>query len=338
MLSGQDLMGKAQTGTGKTAAFGIPSIDRVNPAIRFTQVLVVCPTRELAVQVTEHYKKLLKFLPQVGVMAVYGGEPITKQFKLLRRNPQIVVGTPGRLLDHLKRGTLDLSTVHTVVLDEADEMLNMGFREPIEALLQTVPQPRQLAFFSATLPPAMKKLMSTYLNNPATVEAPVEPGVSLLIDQYYLDVIPREKMNALTHLMDTHPSQACLLFCNTQRGVDNMVTRLTAQGHSVEGLHGGLPQNKRDRVMSRFRKGAIKVLVATDVAARGIDVSQVDTVINYDFPHDVAFYTHRIGRTGRAGKSGVAYTLVEPTQRGLLGQLRRQPELSINKYVQHTGR
>jgi ATP-dependent RNA helicase DeaD len=331
MLTSQDVIGQAQTGTGKTAAFAIPTINQVNPSVRYSQVLVVCPTRELAVQVANQYKKLLKYLPDIHVVAVYGGEPINKQFKLLRKNPQIIVGTPGRLIDHMKRETLDLSTVRTVVLDEADEMLNMGFKVPIETLLQAIPKPRQVVFFSATMPRPMQQLMQTYMQQPVMVEVPVEKTVSALIEQYYVDVQPRHKQHTLMRLMSQYQVSLSLVFCNTQRQVDTLVKQLQTDGYEVEGIHGGLPQAKRDRVMARFRQGKITCLVATDVAARGIDVSQIDAVFNYDFPHDMAYYTHRIGRTGRAGQTGRAFTFVEPRQAGALRQLRKQPDFVIQR-------
>jgi ATP-dependent RNA helicase DeaD len=218
-----------------------------------------------------------------------------------------------------------------VVLDEADEMLNMGFKVPIETLLQAIPKPRQVVFFSATMPRPMQQLMQTYMQQPVMVEVPVEKTVSALIEQYYVDVQPRHKQHTLMRLMSQYQVSLSLVFCNTQRQVDTLVKQLQTDGYEVEGIHGGLPQAKRDRVMARFRQGKITCLVATDVAARGIDVSQIDAVFNYDFPHDMAYYTHRIGRTGRAGQTGRAFTFVEPRQAGALRQLRKQPDFVIQR-------
>ncbi len=314
LLAGQDMIGQAQTGTGKTAAFAIPIIERIDPQNKFIQALVMCPTRELAIQVAEAFRKLMKYKPGLAVVSIYGGQPIDKQLKALKKRPQIIVGTPGRLTDHLRRGSIRLDAVQTVVLDEADEMLDMGFRDDIESILGQVPAPRQTVMFSATMPKSILELTRKYLVNPEWVRIEPEPLDTSRIHQEYVEVSSKSRLNALTGLIDTHQLNLALVFCNTQRQVDELTDNLKEEGYLAGGLHGGMSQEKRDRVMGRFRKGTIQFLVATDVAARGIDVQNVQAVFNYDIPDRPESYMHRIGRTGRAGKTGLAFTFVSASQ------------------------
>lgn len=331
ILEGRDLIGQAQTGTGKTCAFGIPLVERIEPTNKNVQALVMCPTRELAVQVAEELKKLLKYKRGISVVALYGGDPMPKQLRALQKRPQIVVGTPGRVLDHIGRKTLRLGTVNTVVLDEADEMLNMGFIDDIERILACTPQQRQTIFFSATLPRAILSLKDKYQQEPVHIQAAQKQRSHSFIAQTYYELHRRQKTATLAHLLMESNYQQGVIFCNTKMKVEDLVESLQGQDFSVEGLHGGMPQRKRDRVMQRFRKGAIRFLVATDVAARGIDVQTIDAVFNYDLPNDLEFYIHRIGRTGRAGKSGSAITFVEKSQMPALRTLLRSPEVALTK-------
>lgn len=331
ILEGKDLIGQAQTGTGKTCAFGIPLVEQIDPMSKVVQALIMCPTRELAVQVSEELKKLLKYKKGVSVVAIYGGDPMPKQLRALQKRPQIVVGTPGRVLDHIGRKTLRLNAVKTVVLDEADEMLNMGFVDDIERILACTPKERQTIFFSATLPKAILALKDKYQQNPIHVQAARKERSHALISQSYYELHRRQKTDTLVYLMEQNEYQQGLIFCNTKMKVEELVMNLQDKGFSVDGLHGGMPQRKRDRVMQRFRKGAVHFLIATDVAARGIDVQNIDAVFNYDLPHDTEFYIHRIGRTGRAGKSGSAITFVEKNQMGALRNMLRSPEVALTK-------
>jgi ATP-dependent RNA helicase DeaD len=326
IMEGRDIIGQAQTGTGKTAAFAIPVIERLGQrqappaAKKQAQVLVLCPTRELAMQVAEEFRKLLKHQPALSVVSIYGGESITHQFRALAKNPQIIVSTPGRLLDHFRRGSIRLNHIHTVVLDEADEMLNMGFRQDIETILNSTPRTRQTILFSATMSKPIQELASRYQQNPQHVKVVQPSQEEVQIEQLYVEVQNRKKLNTLIYLIEFHQLKLALVFCNTKHQVDDLVVLLRNQGYSADGLHGGLTQPKRDKVMNGFRKGLIKFLVATDVASRGIDVRNIEAVFNYDLPQDIEHYIHRIGRTGRAGKSGRAFTFV---QRGELHQLRK---------------
>lgn len=331
ILEGKDIIGQAQTGTGKTCAFAIPIVESIDPQFRGVQALIMCPTRELAVQVAEEFRKLLKYHKQISVVAIYGGDPIQKQLRALQKRPQIVVGTPGRVLDHIGRKTLRLNTVKTVVLDEADEMLNMGFVEDIEKILNCTPRQRQTIFFSATLPKAILALKDQYQQEPIHIQAARKEESHSLIAQSYYEVHRRKKTETLVYLMEQNQFQQGLIFCNTKLQVENLSMALQEQGFSVDGLHGGMPQRKRDKVMQRFRKGTVHFLIATDVAARGIDVKNIEAVFNYDLPHDKEFYIHRIGRTGRAGKAGTAITFVEKSQMAALRSLLRCPEVALTK-------
>jgi ATP-dependent RNA helicase DeaD len=310
LLEGQDVIGQAQTGTGKTAAFGIPIIDQVDTSINKPQALILCPTRELAVQVEGEIVKLSKYKRGLSSTCIYGGEAIDRQIKSLRKGVQIVVGTPGRIMDHMDRGTLKLDMVSIIVLDEADEMLDMGFREDIENILSECPEERQTVFFSATMPKPILDLTRKFQNNPAHIKVLRKELTVENITQVYYEVKPTLKIELMTRLMNLNQFNLCVVFCNTKRVTDEVTEELIARGIQAEALHGDLSQAQRTKVMNKFRKGHCSVLVATDVAARGIDVDDVEVVFNFDLPLDEENYVHRIGRTGRAGKSGAAISFV----------------------------
>jgi ATP-dependent RNA helicase DeaD len=329
LLRGRDVIGQAQTGTGKTAAFAIPIVERLEPpaeerARPRVQALVLAPTRELAVQVAEATHRLGRH-KGVSVLPVYGGEPIGRQLRALRNGVQVVVGTPGRVMDHMRRGTLDLSGVRFVVLDEADEMLDMGFVEDVEWILEEVPTERQTALFSATMPPRIRALAKRYLRDPELVQVSAAPGKITVpqIEQRYVEVPQRAKLDALGRILDHEDPRSALVFCRTKRDVDALGESLLGRGYPAETLHGDLSQAQRDRVMKRFREGQAEILVATDVAARGLDVEHVSHVVNYDLPPDPEQYVHRIGRTGRAGRAGVAVSFVTPREQRLFRLIER---------------
>ncbi len=310
LMQGRDLVGQSQTGSGKTLAFGIPAVEKVDPALRAVQVLILCPTRELAIQVSEEIHKLAQFKRGIHPLPIFGGQSYERQFSGLRQGAQIVIGTPGRVMDHMRRGTLRLDKTKMVTLDEADVMLDMGFRDDIEFILQAVPAERQTIFFSATMPRAIQELIKKYARNPENVRIEQKALTVPTVDQVYYEVDRRFKIELLTRLIDIHDLKLGIIFCNTKRMVDDLVDHLNAQGYSADRLHGDMSQGMRDRVMHKFRKSGLEFLVATDVAARGIDVDDVQVVFNYDLPYDPEDYLHRIGRTGRAGRSGRAVSFV----------------------------
>ncbi|WP_374020257.1 DEAD/DEAH box helicase [Paenibacillus thiaminolyticus] len=312
-MMGRDLIGQAQTGTGKTAAFGIPLISKIDPSEERVVALVMTPTRELAIQVAEEIGKLTRF-KGVRSLPIYGGQDIGRQIRALKKHPQIIIGTPGRLLDHINRKTIRLNDVQTVVLDEADEMLDMGFMEDITSILSLVPEERQTMLFSATMPPNIQKLANQFLRDPEHVSVMPKQVSAPLIEQAYIEVPERVKFDALSRLLDMESPELAIVFGRTKRRVDELSEALQKRGYSADGLHGDLSQNQRDNVMRKFRDGSIDVLVATDVAARGLDVSGVTHVINFDLPQDPESYVHRIGRTGRAGKEGSAWSFVTPRE------------------------
>ena len=332
LLEGHDLVGQSQTGSGKTAAFCIPAIEQVDPALAATQVLVLAPTRELATQVADEVHKLAAFKKGVRSLPIYGGAPYERQFAELRRGVQIVVGTPGRLVDHLNRGTLDLSSIRMLILDEADRMLDMGFRDEIETILAAAPAERQTVFFSATISPPIRKLIAASAREPkhVTIAQKTLTGPPL-VDQLYYEVRHHAKLDALARLIDYFDVKSGVIFCNTQQMVEQLADTLTARGCSAEGLHGGMAQTQRTRVMNGFKKAAFRFLVATDVAARGIDVNDLELVVNYDLPYDPEDYVHRIGRTGRAGKKGRAVTLVSGAGFHKLQAIERFTRTSIRR-------
>lgn len=330
MLNNTDVIAQAQTGTGKTAAFALPIIERLDVEMRSPQALVLTPTRELAVQVAEAFHSYSKY-HHTSVLPVYGGQPIERQLGALRRGVQVVVGTPGRLLDHIRRGTLDLAQVHTVILDEADEMLDMGFIEDIETILKETPADRQTALFSATMPGPIVELARRYLRDPQRITVEAEQMTVPQIRQTYYEVGRRDKFEVLARILDFETPSSAIVFCRTKQEVDTLGQRLTARAYPAETLHGDLNQVQRDRVMARFRSGQVELLIATDVAARGLDIEHVSHVINYDIPLDPESYVHRIGRTGRAGRTGCAITLVTPRERRLWQVIQRVTGASIQR-------
>lgn len=329
VLSGVDVIGQAQTGTGKTAAFGIPVLQKVDPMLRKTQVLILSPTRELAIQVADEIRKLAKYMHGVKVLPVYGGQDISRQIKALKGGVQIIIGTPGRLMDHLRRKTIRPDHVHTIVLDEADEMLNMGFREDIETVLEYIPPEHQTVLFSATMPKPILDITRKYQHDAVTIKVVKKELTVANIDQYYYDVKRRDKVDVLCRLLDYHNPKLSLVFCNTKKMVDELAGELTGRGYSAEGLHGDMKQSQRDRVMQNFRKGKTDILIATDVAARGIDVDDVEAVFNYDLPQDDEYYVHRIGRTGRAGRTGKAFSFVKGKEVYKLKDIQRYCKTKI---------
>jgi ATP-dependent RNA helicase DeaD len=332
VLEGRDLIGQAQTGTGKTAAFAIPIIDLVDPEFNKPQAIILCPTRELAVQVEGEIQKLSKYHKKINSVAIYGGESIDKQIRTLKKGVQIVVGTPGRVQDHMDRGTLKLEDVGIIVLDEADEMLDMGFRDDIEAILQEMPEERQTVFFSATMAKPIMDLTRKYQTDPEIIKVAKNELTVAKIEQVYYEVKPSLKMELMVRLMNIHNYALSVVFCNTKRMTDEVTEALGSRGILAEALHGDLSQAQRDKVMGKFRKGLCTVLVATDVAARGIDVDNVEAVFNFDIPLDEEYYVHRIGRTGRAGKSGTAITFITGRRESMkLKDLERYTKATINR-------
>jgi len=307
---GRDMIGQAQTGTGKTAAFGIPLLQKMDSDNKKTQAIILCPTRELAIQVADEIRRLAKFMSGIKVLPVYGGQEIIKQIRSLKGGVQIIVGTPGRVMDHMRRKTIRTDAIHTVVLDEADEMLNMGFLEDMETILSQMPEERQTVMFSATMPQAITDIARRFQKDPVMVRVVKKELTVPEVTQYYYEVKPRNKVEVMCRLLDLYSPKLSVVFCNTKKQVDELVQALQGRGYFAEGLHGDLKQEQRDRVMDSFRNGATEILVATDVAARGIDVDDVEAVFNYDIPQDDEYYVHRIGRTGRAGREGRAFSLV----------------------------
>ncbi|MCG3086733.1 DEAD/DEAH box helicase [Sporosarcina cyprini] len=316
-MEGRDVIGQAQTGTGKTAAFGIPIIEKIDMNDPSVQALIIAPTRELAIQVSEEIYKI-GYGKRARVLTVYGGQEIGRQIRALRNNPQIVVGTPGRILDHINRRTLKLNNVQTLVLDEADEMLNMGFIEDINTILENVPAERQTLLFSATMPGPIRKIAETFMKDPEIVKIKSKEMTVENIEQFFVKSQESEKFDILTRLLNVHQPELAIVFGRTKRRVDELSHALSIRGYLAEGIHGDLTQAKRMSVLRQFKDNKIDVLVATDVAARGLDISGVTHVYNFDIPQDPESYVHRIGRTGRAGKSGVAVTFVTPREMSYL--------------------
>lgn len=309
-IEGKDIIGQAQTGTGKTAAFGIPLLQKIDPKNKKLQAVVLCPTRELAIQVAEEIRSLAKYMHGIKVLPIYGGQEIVKQIRSLKDGVQVIIGTPGRVMDHMRRKTIKFGQVRTVVLDEADEMLNMGFLEDMETILSELPEERQTVMFSATMPAAIAEIAKKFQKEPEIVKVVKKDLTVPKVTQYYYEVKPKNKIEVMCRLLDMYAPKLSVVFCNTKRQVDELVLALQGRGYFAEGLHGDLKQVQRDRVMNGFRKGRTDILVATDVAARGIDVDDVEAVFNYDIPQDEEYYVHRIGRTGRAGREGKAFSLV----------------------------
>lgn len=333
VLAGNDIIAKAPTGSGKTAAFAIPIIEKLdfNPENKTVQALVLCPTRELAIQVHKEFEKLTKYFENVSVVSVYGGQNIERQLGALKKQPQIVVATPGRLMDHLRRGSIRLSFINTVVLDEADEMLDMGFRDDIHTILEDTSENRQTILFSATMAKDILELTKKFQKSPNIVDVTDNLMNTPDIEQQYFEVVERNKTELLTRLLNLHNVKLALVFCNTKSNVDKVVEILKTKGYFADSLHGDMNQAQREKVMRGFRNGTVEILVATDVAGRGIDVKDIEAVFNYDLPRDDEDYIHRIGRTGRAGTSGVAFTFVSRGQVQSLRRIERANGVQIHK-------
>lgn len=330
-LTGRDVVGQSATGSGKTAAFAVPAITRVDSHLKAVQVLVLCPTRELAVQVAEEVGKLSLFKRGVHAVPIYGGQSYERQFRALAAGVQIVIGTPGRVMDHMERGTLKLDALKLVILDEADRMLDMGFRDDIEHILSRSPATRQSLFFSATMPRAIQELISRYSKDPAWIKIEAHAKNAPQVDQVYFEVDRRTKIDVLTRLIDLYDFRYGIIFCSTKIMVDELDEHLHARGYATDRLHGDISQAQRDRVMDKFRRRGFEFLVATDVAARGLDLDDLEVVFNFDLPNDAEDYTHRIGRTGRAGKTGKAFTFVSGRDLWKLQSMVRFAKLKIRR-------
>lgn len=310
VCEGIDVVGQAQTGTGKTAAYTIPMLMKIDPQIKKPQAIVLCPTRELAVQVAEEIRKLAKYMSDIKVLPVYGGQEIVRQIKSLKTGVQIIVGTPGRVMDHMRRKTVKFDNINMVILDEADEMLDMGFREDMETILTETPEDRQTVMFSATMPKAIMDIARNFQKDARIIKVVRKELTVSNIEQFYYEVRPKNKTEVLCRLIDIYNPRLSVVFCNTKRQVDELISELKGRGYFADGIHGDMKQQQRDRVMDDFRSSKVDILIATDVAARGIDVDDVDMVFNYDIPQDEEYYVHRIGRTGRAGRSGMALSFI----------------------------
>ena len=323
LLAGCDLLGHAPTGTGKTAAFALPLLARIDLARRCPQVLVLTPTRELALQVAEAFQRYASALPGFHVLPIYGGSDYGGQIRQLKRGVHLVVGTPGRIMDHIRKGTLRLETLQALVLDEADEMLRMGFIDDVEWILEQTPPQRQIALFSATLPSAIQRIAERYLNDPRSISIEAATATAETIRQRYWLVSGMHKLDALTRILEVEPFEGLLLFVRTKTATTELAARLSARGWAAAALNGDMPQQQREQMVDQLRSGALDILVATDVAARGLDVERISHVVNYDIPYDTEAYIHRIGRTGRAGRAGEAILFVAPRERRMLAAIER---------------
>lgn len=330
-IQGSDIIGQAPTGTGKTLAFAIPILNNVDENSSKVQAIIIAPTRELAVQITNEINEVAYYLKGVKALAIYGGESIEKQITALKKRPQIIVATPGRLMDHMRRATIRLNKVNIVALDEADEMLNMGFREDIESILEEVENEHQTMLFSATFSAEIEEIAKRFMNNATKVKVNQKALTVSLVEQFYIDVYQKDKVEVISRIIDINEYKLSMVFCNTKKAVDEVTSELLTRGFMAEALHGDMKQMQRDRVMDRFRKGTINILVASDVAARGLDIDDVEAVFNYDLPTDEEYYVHRIGRTGRAKRTGVSISLVTRDDRGLLRSILRYSKAEINK-------
>ena len=329
IMTGRDIVAQAPTGTGKTCSFGIPVIESTDTASRDVTSLILCPTRELVVQTANELLRLTKYKKAIRIVAVYGGQGIDRQILALKKKPQIIVATPGRLMDHMRRRTIKLDKLNHIILDEADEMLAMGFIEDIDEILKSVPEDRQTVLFSATMSREILDITKKYLKDPVKVQITKSEITVSSVTQYYLEVSQDRKTDALARLVDVNDFKLSMVFCNTKRKVDELVHELTARGYNAEGLHGDMRQSQRDRVMQAFKNGKVEILIATDVAARGIDIKDVDAVFNYDLPDDLEYYVHRIGRTGRANRVGVSYSLVSRREMYRLNEIMRYTKAKI---------
>lgn len=328
LLEGHDLLGQAQTGTGKTGAFALPILSRIDPYQMDTQVLVLAPTRELAIQVAEACQQYAQFMPDFHVLPIYGGSSYDAQIRALRRGSQVVVGTPGRVMDLMRRGKLDLSALKTLILDEADEMLRMGFIDDVEWVIEQCPVDRQIALFSATMPDQIRRIARRHLTDPVEIKIAAKTSTAATVRQRYWQVSGIHKLDAMTRLLEIEPFDAMLVFVRTKTAAEELASKLAARGHSCEALHGDIPQKLRERTVEKLKQGQLDILIATDVVARGLDVERITHVVNYDIPYDTESYVHRIGRTGRAGRTGDAILFVAPRERRMLRvieQATRQP-------------
>ena len=334
LLEGRDIVGQAQTGTGKTAAFALPGLQKIDTSTSRIQLLVLTPTRELAIQVAEAFHTYARHLGRIRVLPVYGGQSITQQIKHLRQGVQVIVGTPGRVMDHMRRETIDLTNLKMVVLDEADEMLRMGFEEDVEWILSHTPETRQTALFSATMPRQVRRIAEKYLNEPVNIETERKTITVPTVSQFYVNVSEGQKVDALTRILeaDSSPGEAVLIFHRTKIGADGLTEKLQARGYAAEAMHGDMSQNQREAVIKRLKNGQVEIVVATDVAARGLDVEQITSVINYDMPGDTEVYVHRIGRTGRAGREGKAILFVTPRQQRMKRDIENYTKQHIEPF------
>ncbi len=331
ILEGKDMIGQSKTGTGKTASYGLPLIEKIDEYSGDVQAIILCPTRELAIQVTDELRKFTKYLEGVKCLAIYGGQDIEQQIRMLKKGVQIVIGTPGRVMDHMRRKTLKLNNVKTVVLDEADEMLNMGFEEDIEIILKEIPEERQTILFSATMNKKIMGITKKYLKEPVNISIKAEQLTVNTIEQVGINLKEGMKDEATMRLIEVYNPRKAIIFCNTKRKVDNLIEILKRNRYKAEALHGDIKQAQRDRIMKNLKAGGIQILVATDVAARGIDVQELDLVINYDIPQDDEYYVHRIGRTGRNGTCGVAYTYIVGREKRRIGEIERYAKIKIKE-------
>ena len=329
ILEGRDLIGQSQTGTGKTASYALPMIEMIQVEEKKVQAIILCPTRELALQVTEEIRKFTKYEEGIKCLAIYGGESIERQIKDLKKGVKVVVGTPGRVMDHMRRRTLKLDHVKMVVLDEADEMLNMGFEEDIRTILQEVPEQRQTVLFSATMNARIREIAKQYLKDPVEVKIKAKELTVEKIEQIAIEVKGKMKEEAVTRLLDSNNPKKAVIFCNTKKKVDELVDTLRKRGYGVESLHGDIKQTQRERIMRRFKNGEFQILIATDVVARGIDVDELELVINYDIPQEEEYYVHRIGRTGRNGNAGKAYTFVVGKEKNRIYSIQKYAKTKI---------
>jgi len=331
LLEGHDLLGQAQTGTGKTAAFALPILSNIDLKVKNPQVLVLAPTRELAIQVAEAFQTYARYMKNFHVLPIYGGQGYDTQLRQLRRGVHVVVGTPGRVMDHMRKGTLKLDSLTTLVLDEADEMLRMGFIDDVEWVLQHTPEDRQIALFSATMPSVIKKVANKHLNKPKEIKIASKTATATTVRQRYWQVSGIHKLDALTRILETETFDAMLVFVRTKASTEDLASKLSARGYASEALNGDIAQNNRERIVDRFKKGKLDILIATDVVARGLDVERISHVINYDIPYDTESYVHRIGRTGRAGRSGDAILFVAPRENRMLHAIER----ATRKPIEH---
>lgn len=330
-LNGKDLIAQAQTGSGKTLAYGIPLVEKLFLQDKSPQAIVICPTRELSIQVSKEISKIASNTKKVKILPVYGGESIGKQTRVLKKGVHIIVGTPGRIIDHINRGDLDLNGVETVILDEADEMLDMGFRGDIEAILEKTPKQRQTLLFSATIPPEVKKIAKKYQNDPKFLKSSKKQIAPNNITQYYFDVTQKDKLELLTFLIEKYNFKSVIVFANTKKRVRFINHYLQDNGYLSDALNSDISQKERDKIMNKFRNGNIKILVATDLASRGLDIANVGGIFNYDIPHTPDDYIHRIGRTGRAGNNGYAFSFIEPKEKGSLLNIQKATKSKIKK-------